>query len=78
MGNPMPRRLAEHPRCGAYCRTTEQACRQPAMPNGRCKMHGGKATGRPITSGRYTKEADRKRREVRELLRGLRALVNRP
>ena len=76
MGNPMPRCLAEHPRCGAYCRTTEQACRQPAMPNGRCKMHGGTATGRPITSGRYTKEANRKRVEVRELLKALLGMIN--
>ena len=76
MGNPMPRCLADHPRCGAYCRTTQQACRQPAMPNGRCKMHGGTATGRPITSGRYTKEAIQQGREVRELVRALRAMID--
>ena len=76
MRNPMPHCLAKHPRCGAYCRCTGNACRQPAMPNGRCKMHGGKATGRPITSGRYTKEANRKRVEVRELLKALRAMIN--
>lgn len=29
--------------CGAKCRTTGQLCKTPGMPNGRCRMHGGKA-----------------------------------
>ena len=33
------------PRCGAKARTTGCPCRAPAMPNGRCRMHGGKSTG---------------------------------
>jgi hypothetical protein len=33
------------PRCGAKARTTGLACRAPAMPNGRCRMHGGRSTG---------------------------------
>ena len=33
------------PRCGAKARTTGSPCRAPAMPNGRCRMHGGKSTG---------------------------------
>ena len=33
------------PRCGAKARTTGCPCRAPAMPNGRCRMHGGTATG---------------------------------
>jgi hypothetical protein len=32
------------PRCGAHTRCGA-ACRQPAMPNGRCRMHGGLSTG---------------------------------
>ena len=28
-------------KCGAHCRTTGQPCRTWAMPNGKCKMHGG-------------------------------------
>lgn len=75
--NPM-QRAHDAPRCGAYARTTGKPCNAPAMENGRCRMHGGKATGRPITSGRYTNEANRKRREVRELLKGLRVLINYP
>jgi hypothetical protein len=33
------------PRCGAKAHTTGLACRAPAMPNGRCRLHGGKSTG---------------------------------
>ena len=32
------------PRCGAK-RRDYGLCRQPAMANGRCRMHGGKSTG---------------------------------
>jgi hypothetical protein len=32
------------PRCGA-CTRAGSPCRAPAMPNGRCRMHGGKSTG---------------------------------
>jgi hypothetical protein len=63
------------PRCGAHARTTGQPCRSPAMSNGRCRMHGGKSTGRPQKHGRYTKKAIAERREVRDLLRLLRELI---
>jgi hypothetical protein len=33
------------PRCGAKARTTGCPCRAPAMPNGRCRMHGGNCRG---------------------------------
>jgi hypothetical protein len=32
------------PRCGARTRA-RHPCRSPAMPNGRCRMHGGASTG---------------------------------
>jgi hypothetical protein len=64
------------PRCGAHARTTGQPCRSPAMKNGRCRMHGGKAGRRP-THGRYTRDAMIRRREVRELIRVLGWLVGR-
>lgn len=38
---PSPR---PHALCGAKCRDG-RPCRQKAMPNGRCKMHGGKSLG---------------------------------
>src|SRR5262245_45736812 len=38
------------PRCGARSKRTGKPCRGAAMPNGRCKLHGGKSTG-PRTPG---------------------------
>ena len=32
-------------RCGARSKRTGKPCRDAAMPNGRCKLHGGKSTG---------------------------------
>jgi hypothetical protein len=63
------------PRCGAHARTTGQPCRSPAMKNGRCRMHGGKA-GRKPTHGRYTKAAVAERREIHALLGLLRELID--
>lgn len=34
----------ESPRCGAKTRR-KTLCLSPAMPNGRCRLHGGKSTG---------------------------------
>ena len=39
------------PRCGAYARRTGLPCRQAAMPNGRCRMHGGASTGPKTPEG---------------------------
>jgi len=39
------------PRCGAHTRSGE-CCRQPAMKNGRCRMHGGLSTGPRTAEGR--------------------------
>ena len=33
-------------RCGAKTRRGTE-CQSPAMPNGRCRMHGGKSPGAP-------------------------------
>lgn len=62
------------PRCGARTRRAT-ACQAPAMPNGRCRLHGGKSTG-PRTAeglrrcteanwkhGRYSAEAIAQRRK---------------
>ncbi len=42
-----PMQLPIHPalKCGA--RTRDGRCQAPAMPNGRCRMHGGKVARRP-------------------------------
>jgi hypothetical protein len=39
------------PRCGARTRAGG-SCRQPAMANGRCRLHGGKSTGARTEAGR--------------------------
>jgi len=64
--------LERHPKCGAHARTTGKSCRNPAMENGRCRMHGGKSTGRPIIHGMYTKEKKQKYAEAKILLKELR------
>ena len=39
--------------CGAKARTnSHQPCRQPAMANGRCRLHGGKCTGPKTEEGK--------------------------
>lgn len=38
------------PRCGAATRAGT-TCRSPAMPNGRCRMHGGTSTGPRTVAG---------------------------
>lgn len=51
------------------------------MPNGRCRMHGGKSTGAPkgnqnaFKHGRYTAKALAMRKSVGALLRSARAAL---
>ena len=40
------------PACGAYSRRTGCPCQQPAMANGRCRLHGGKSMGPQTTAGK--------------------------
>ena len=74
------------PRCRAR-RRDGGGCRAAAMPNGRCRMHGGKSTG-PRTAeglersrkarwrhGHYSAEAMAERREARASVRFLRELL---
>lgn len=78
MTNPMQKALAAlavHPKCGAYCRTTGNLCKNAAMKNGRCRMHGGKSTGRPVTHGGNTKAAKLERIKVREVIRAIQDLI---
>ena len=69
-------------RCGARTRIGA-ACQSPAMPNGRCRMHGGKSTGPRTTEGLermrraktrhgiYTEE----HRHLMRMIRGLGAMA---
>jgi hypothetical protein len=77
------------PRCGARTRKGTP-CRSPAMPNGRCRMHGGCSTGAKTAEGieriraartkhgRCTPDAIAERRETRRLIRSIRALIGCP
>jgi len=38
--------------CGAYARSTGNTCQAKALPNGRCKNHGGLSTGPKTPEGR--------------------------
>ena len=63
----------EIPKCGAKTRPGHP-CGHYAMPNGRCRYHGGKSTGakyphRPLKHGFYTKDAITERKMINELLR---------
>jgi uncharacterized protein YjcR len=55
----------------------------PAMPNGRCRLHGGSSPGAPkgnknaFKHGRYAVETIATRREIAALLRTMRTLVER-
>jgi hypothetical protein len=68
-------------RCGARTRSGS-GCRSPAMPNGRCRMHGGNSPGAPkgnknaLKHGHYTAEAIAQRREISDLLRAMKALAS--
>jgi hypothetical protein len=74
------------PRCGARSKRTGKPCRAAAMPNGRCKVHGGKSTG-PRTPeglersrranwkhGYYSREAKAEQSRVRAAILALRYL----
>jgi hypothetical protein len=68
-------------RCGAKTRRATP-CQAPAMPNGRCRMHGGKSPGAPCgqangsyRTGNWTKEAIASRKQVNDLIRQSRALL---
>jgi len=50
--------------CGAATRAGT-ACRQPAMQNGRCRLHGGKSTGPRTAAGLARSRAARLRHGAR-------------
>ncbi len=71
-----PTSLRLAPRCGAKTRGGTP-CHAAAMPNGRCRMHGGGSPGAPkgnqnaLKHGRYTAEAIARRHKVAALIQAL-------
>lgn len=69
------------PRCGAKTRQGG-SCQSPAMPNGRCRMHGGKSPGAPKGNrnawkhGRHSGELIAERQALRALLADMRSAVH--
>ncbi|HIC29985.1 MAG TPA: hypothetical protein EYO85_11210 [Rhodospirillales bacterium] len=70
------------PRCLAKTRRAT-LCQSPAMPNGRCRLHGGKSPGAPCGEGNgnyrhgfYTKASISNRRHIAELIRSCRELMD--
>jgi glucans biosynthesis protein len=65
--------MQEARRCGAKTRRGT-SCQSPAMPNGRCRMHGGKSPGAPKGNtnawkhGHYSADAVARRSLVSQLL----------
>ena len=51
--------------CGAYARSTGNPCQAKAMPNGRCKNHGGMSTGPNTPEGRQAIAQATRQRMVR-------------
>ena len=80
MQSKLPMHLSR--RCGARTRSGRQ-CQSAAMPNGRCRMHGGApGSGAPrgVRNGSYrhglrTIETMAERRLIRELIRESRKLI---
>lgn len=85
-GNP-PGNPNTAPRCGANSKRTHQPCKQPAMANGRCRLHGGKSTG-PRTReglersrkarwkhGDYSQQGEGEKRMLRQLLQQVEAHI---
>ncbi|MFM7389771.1 MAG: HGGxSTG domain-containing protein [Vampirovibrionales bacterium] len=74
--------------CGASSKRTGLPCQQPAMANGRCRLHGGKSTGAKtaegkqrqreasLKTGRYTQDTLEERRRVRALLQHCQTLLD--
>lgn len=67
--------LKSHPRCGAHARQTGAPCLGWAMKNGRCRMHGGKSPGRPVTHGNQTKKARQLRAEANLVKRSIEVVL---
>ena len=78
--------FSKAPRCGARNRHGA-SCKGPAMPNGRCRLHGGLSTGpktaegikriqRAVTRhGRYSQEAKAEQQQFRALLTKCRGML---
>ncbi|MGE7207051.1 HGGxSTG domain-containing protein [Sphingomonas sp. NPDC019816] len=76
-----PDNLRNAPRCLARTRRGT-ACQSPAMPNGRCRLHGGSSPGAPpgnqnaLKHGLYSSDYLAVRRAAAAVRRDLRAMLD--
>jgi hypothetical protein len=68
--------VCDVPLCGARTRSGA-TCQCPAMPNGKCRIHGGLSPGAPrgtangsYRDGYWTREAVEERKLIRSLVNG--------
>jgi hypothetical protein len=68
--------VSDVPRCGARTRSGAP-CPSPAMPNGKCRIHGGLSPGARhgtangnYRDGYWTREAVEERKFIRSLVKG--------
>jgi hypothetical protein len=76
MDRDLSQRVTQMPRCGAKTRAGG-TCLSPAMPNGKCRTHGGLSPGAPrgkangsYRDGYWTREAVEERNFIRSLVKG--------
>jgi hypothetical protein len=74
--------MLSSPRCGAKTRSGKPCMSPAARGKKRCRMHGGAAgSGAPrgnknaLKHGRFTREAFKERRQLRDLIRQSRVLI---
>jgi hypothetical protein len=78
--------LTKHPRCGAKKRISGN-CSQPAMHNGKCRLHGGLSSGAKTLSGKqrcrearlkhgyYSAETIAQRKHIKSTLKQVKQLI---
>ena len=65
--------------CGAHARSANRPCRQLAMANGRCYLHGGKSTGAKqpkIKHGLCTKKNLEEIKIINKILLNAKTMIN--
>jgi len=85
-GNPTGNYLSA-PRCSAKTKRTGSPCGQPAMMNGKCRLHGGLSTGPKTPEGLahsqkanwkhgfYSADARQEARTVQQAFKAMRTLL---
>lgn len=71
--NPLQEKLMT---CGAHARTTGQPCQNaPVTGSTRCRMHGGKGSGRPVVTGNNTRQAKKELKQINDLIASVNDLI---